>query len=196
MTAVRHQLFPQKPHGSSRGFSRTGVQPSPASSTTELPSTFAESGGVLRRVRVVESISKTGSPGWVRAGAMPASRASEVDGVFVAENFSYMYECFGRVRKSRATYGERKHRSRWLSNRCPICCHRGSLRGVGVRRCVLGSGVCSRFVRILPGCLEKQYFLVPVARSHYLSDVLDDGNVCARRIVGSEYRGKRRVVAK
>ena len=42
---------------------------------------------------MVESISKTGSPGWVRAGAMPASRASEVDGVFVAENFSYMYEC-------------------------------------------------------------------------------------------------------
>ena len=103
---------------------------------------------------------------------------------------------FGRVRKSRATYGERKHRSRWLSNRCPICCHRGSLRGVGVRRCVLGSGVSSRFVRILPGCLEKQYFVVPVARSHYLSDVLDDGSVCARRIVGSEYRGKRRVVAK
>ena len=42
---------------------------------------------------MVESISKTGSPGWVRAGAMPASRASEVDGVSVEENFSYMYEC-------------------------------------------------------------------------------------------------------
>ena len=41
MTMVRHQLFPQKRPGSSP---RTGVQPSPGSSTIELPSTFAESG--------------------------------------------------------------------------------------------------------------------------------------------------------
>ena len=41
---VRHQLFPQKPPGSSLWFSRTGVQPSPGSSTIKLPSAFAESG--------------------------------------------------------------------------------------------------------------------------------------------------------
>ena len=41
---VRHQLFPQKPPGSSLCFSRTGVQPSPGSSTIELPSAFTESG--------------------------------------------------------------------------------------------------------------------------------------------------------
>ena len=44
MTVVKHQLFPQKPPGSSLLFSRTGVQPSPGSSTIELPSAFAESG--------------------------------------------------------------------------------------------------------------------------------------------------------
>ena len=44
MTAVRDQLFPQKPPGSRFRFSRTGVQPSPGSSTTELPSAFPESG--------------------------------------------------------------------------------------------------------------------------------------------------------
>ena len=44
MTAVRDQLFPQKPPGSRFRFSRTGVQPSPGSSTIELPSAFAESG--------------------------------------------------------------------------------------------------------------------------------------------------------
>ena len=44
MTAVRDQLFPQKPTGSRFRFSRTGVQPSPGSSTIELPSAFAESG--------------------------------------------------------------------------------------------------------------------------------------------------------
>ena len=44
MTAVRDQLFPQKPPGSRFRFSRTGVQTSPGSSTIELPSTFAESG--------------------------------------------------------------------------------------------------------------------------------------------------------
>ena len=43
-TVVRHQLFPQKPPGSSLWFSRTGVLPSPGSSTIELPSAFAESG--------------------------------------------------------------------------------------------------------------------------------------------------------
>ena len=43
-TMVRHQLFPQKPPGSSLRFSRTGVQPSPGSSMIELPSAFAESG--------------------------------------------------------------------------------------------------------------------------------------------------------
>ena len=43
MTAVRDQLFPQKPPGSRFQFSRTGVQPSPGSSTIELPSAFAES---------------------------------------------------------------------------------------------------------------------------------------------------------
>ena len=43
-TMVRHQLFPQKPPGSNLWFSRTGVQPSPGSSTIELPSAFAESG--------------------------------------------------------------------------------------------------------------------------------------------------------
>ena len=43
-TVVRHQLFPQKPPGSSLWFSRSGVQPSPGSSTIELPSAFAESG--------------------------------------------------------------------------------------------------------------------------------------------------------
>ena len=41
---VRDQLFPQKPPGSRFRFSRTGVQPSPGSSTIELPSAFAESG--------------------------------------------------------------------------------------------------------------------------------------------------------
>ena len=40
----RDQLFPQKPLGSRFRFSRTGVQPSPGSSTIELPSAFAESG--------------------------------------------------------------------------------------------------------------------------------------------------------
>ena len=44
MTVVRNQLFPQKPPGSRFRFSRTGVQPSPGSSTIELPSAFAESG--------------------------------------------------------------------------------------------------------------------------------------------------------
>ena len=44
MTAVRDQLFPQKPTGSRFRFSRTGVQLSPGSSTIELPSAFAESG--------------------------------------------------------------------------------------------------------------------------------------------------------
>ena len=43
-TVVRHHIFPQKPPGSSLWFSRTGVQPSPGSSTIELPSAFAESG--------------------------------------------------------------------------------------------------------------------------------------------------------
>ena len=41
---VRDQLFPQKPSGSRFRFSRTGVQPSPGSSTIELPSAFAETG--------------------------------------------------------------------------------------------------------------------------------------------------------
>ena len=44
MTVVRDQLFHQKPPGSRFRFSRTGVQPSPGSSTIELPSAFAESG--------------------------------------------------------------------------------------------------------------------------------------------------------
>ena len=44
MTVVRDQLFPQKPPGSRFRFSRTGDQPSPGSSTIELPSAFAESG--------------------------------------------------------------------------------------------------------------------------------------------------------
>ena len=44
MTVVRHQLFLQKPPGSRLRFSRTGVQPSPGSSTIELLSAFAESG--------------------------------------------------------------------------------------------------------------------------------------------------------
>ena len=47
MTVVRDQLFPQKPPGSRFRFSRTGVQPSPGSSTIELPSAFAESGAYL-----------------------------------------------------------------------------------------------------------------------------------------------------
>ena len=44
MTVVRDKLFPQKAPGSRFRFSRTGVQPSPGSSTIELPSAFAESG--------------------------------------------------------------------------------------------------------------------------------------------------------
>ena len=44
MIVVRHQLVLQKPPGSRLWFSRTGVQPSPGSSTIELPSAFAESG--------------------------------------------------------------------------------------------------------------------------------------------------------
>ena len=44
ITAVRDQLFPQKPPGSRFRFSRTGVQPAPGSSTIELPSAFDESG--------------------------------------------------------------------------------------------------------------------------------------------------------
>ena len=47
MTVVRDQLFPQKPLRSRFRFSRTGVQPSPGSSTIELPSVFAESGSYL-----------------------------------------------------------------------------------------------------------------------------------------------------
>ena len=43
-TMVRHQLFPQKPPGSSLWFSRTVVQPYPGSSTIELPSAFVEPG--------------------------------------------------------------------------------------------------------------------------------------------------------
>ena len=43
MTVVKDQLFPKKPLGSCFRFSRTGVQPSPGSSTIELPSAFAES---------------------------------------------------------------------------------------------------------------------------------------------------------
>ena len=42
MAVVRDQLFSQKPPGSHFRFSRTGVQPSPGSSTIELPSAFAE----------------------------------------------------------------------------------------------------------------------------------------------------------
>ena len=45
MSVVRDQLFSQKPPGSRFRFSRTGVQPSPGSSTIELPSAFAEPGG-------------------------------------------------------------------------------------------------------------------------------------------------------
>ena len=44
MTVVRDQFFPQKPPGSRFRFSCTGVQPSPGSSTIELPSAFVESG--------------------------------------------------------------------------------------------------------------------------------------------------------
>ena len=44
---VRDQLFPQKPPGSRFRFSRTGVQPSPGSSTIELPSALAEPGAYL-----------------------------------------------------------------------------------------------------------------------------------------------------
>ena len=44
MAVVRDQLFPQKPPVSRFRFSRTGVQPSPGSSTIELPPAFAESG--------------------------------------------------------------------------------------------------------------------------------------------------------
>ena len=44
MTVVRDQLFPQKPPVSRLWFSCTGVQPSPGSSTIELPPVFAESG--------------------------------------------------------------------------------------------------------------------------------------------------------
>ena len=44
MIVVRHQLFPQKLPGSRLRFSRTGIQPSPGSSTIELPSAFAKSG--------------------------------------------------------------------------------------------------------------------------------------------------------
>ena len=40
----QRSAFPQKPPGSRFRFSRTGVQPSPGSSTVELPSAFAESG--------------------------------------------------------------------------------------------------------------------------------------------------------
>ena len=48
MTVVRDHLFPQKPPGSRFRFSRTGVQPSPGSSTIELPSDFAESTAAWR----------------------------------------------------------------------------------------------------------------------------------------------------
>ena len=54
MTVVRDQLFPQKPPGSRFRFSRTGVQPSPGSSTIELPSAFAESGGMEREACVCD----------------------------------------------------------------------------------------------------------------------------------------------
>ena len=47
VTVVRDPLFPQKPPGSRFRFSRTGVQPSPDSSTIELPSAFPESGIII-----------------------------------------------------------------------------------------------------------------------------------------------------
>ena len=77
-------------------------------------------------------------------------------------------------------YGERKHEGRWLSTRCPICCHRDLLRRVGVRRCAVGPIVDSRFVRIWLGCRGKQYSLFRLARYHYRSGVLDVQSVCAR----------------
>ena len=43
-TVIRQQLFSQRPPCSRLWFSRTGVQPSPGSSTIELPSASAESG--------------------------------------------------------------------------------------------------------------------------------------------------------
>ena len=88
----------------------------------------------------------------------------------------------GQVGWSRVKYGGRKHDGSWLSNRCPICCHRDLLRRVGVRRCAVGPSVASRSVRIWPGCLGKQYSLFRVARCHGRSGVLDVRSVCAREV--------------
>ena len=53
MAVVRDQLFPQKPSGSRFRLSRTGVQPSPGSSTIELPSAFAESLNTVIAARLI-----------------------------------------------------------------------------------------------------------------------------------------------
>ena len=45
----QRSAFPQKPPGSRFRFSRTGIQPSPGSSTIELPSAFAGSGAYQPR---------------------------------------------------------------------------------------------------------------------------------------------------
>ena len=86
----------------------------------------------------------------------------------------------GQVGWSRAKYGERKHDGRWLSTRCPICCHRDLLRRVGVRRCVVGPIGGSRFARIWLGCRVRRYSLFRLAKCHYRSGVLDVRSVCAR----------------
>ena len=77
MTVVRDQLFPQKPPGSRFRFSRTGVQPSPGSSTIELPSTFAESGAYPHLIENHQAL-RDSAPCLSRAATLPKATKLEL----------------------------------------------------------------------------------------------------------------------
>ena len=78
MTMVRDQLFfPKKPPGSRFRFSRTGVQPSPGSSTIELPSAFAAN---LVRTHLIENYRalRDSAPCLSRAATLPKATKLEL----------------------------------------------------------------------------------------------------------------------
>ena len=77
MTVIRHQLFPQKLPGSRLWFSRTGVQPSPGSSTIELFSAFAESGAYPRDRKLPGSPRQCSLRLW-RAATLPKGTKLEL----------------------------------------------------------------------------------------------------------------------
>ena len=77
MTVVRDQLFPQKPPGSRFLFSRKGVQPSPGSSTIELPSASAESGAYPPK-RELPGSPRQCSPCLSRAATFPKATKLEL----------------------------------------------------------------------------------------------------------------------